>query len=120
MSDRIELRGLRVAAVVGVLAEERLREQPLSLDLDIERPLDEASARDDVAATTNYAEVLALAVRVAREGRFALLETLADRVARAVRDADPAIQRVSVTVRKLRPPVPEDVATVGVRRSVGR
>ena len=114
MSDVIELRGLRVSAIVGVLPEEREREQPLLVDLDVERPFRDAAARDDLTATTNYADVLSLAQRVIVEGRFSLLETLVHRVAAAVLDVDPAIESVRVRAHKLRPPVPLDVATVGV------
>ena len=49
-----------------------------------------------------------------------LLETLVHRVAQAILDFDPEITSVTVVVAKLRPPVPEDVATVGVRCSVQR
>jgi FolB domain-containing protein len=120
MNDRIELRGLRVRAVVGVLAEEREREQPLAIDVDLERPFDEAARDDDLAATTNYAEVLDLVERVVVEGRFLLLETLVTRVARAVLDADGAIDAVHVRARKLRPPVAQDVDSVGVSHSTRR
>lgn len=120
MSDVIELRGLRVRAIVGVLPEEREREQPLEIDLDLGRPLHHAAAADDLLATTNYAEVLALGERVAVEGHFLLLETLAHRLAQAVLDFDPAIESVMVRVRKLRPPVPHDVASVGVSCTLRR
>jgi dihydroneopterin aldolase len=117
VSDVIELRALQVSAIVGVLAHEREREQPLNIDIDIERPFDEAAANDDLTATTDYAAVLQLASRVAREGKFLLLETLARRVTSEILAFDGAISAVSVSVRKLRPPVAELVATVGVRCS---
>jgi dihydroneopterin aldolase len=120
MSDIIELRELRVSAVVGVLIEERDRAQPLAFDIDIERPLEEAAISDDLTKTTNYAEVLATASSIAREGAFMLLETLAYRVAHEVLAMDDAITSVTVAVRKLRPPVADDVATVGVRCTLAR
>jgi FolB domain-containing protein len=120
MDDLIELRGLRVSAVVGVLAEEREREQPLTLDIDLARAFRDAATSDDLAATTNYAEVLALAERVVVEGRFLLLETLVHRVAQAVLDYDRAIDAVSVRAHKTRPPVPQDVASVGVSCTLRR
>jgi dihydroneopterin aldolase len=100
VSDVIELRELRVSAIVGVLTHERVNEQPLELDIDIERPF--------------------VASEVAREGEYLLLETLARRVASAILALDDAITRVTVAVRKLRPPVPDLVATVGVRCSLTR
>lgn len=120
MSDVIELRQLRCSAIVGVLAEERDRAQPLEFDIDFERPFVEAALNDDIAETTNYASILSLTTSIAVEGRFLLLESLAYRVAREVLAFDDAIESVTVAVRKLRPPVPEDVATVGVRCTLRR
>ena len=120
MSDVIELRALRCSAIVGVLAEERERPQPLVFDLDLERPFEAAAFSDDITETTNYAQVLELTTRVATEGRYLLLETLAYRVAYEILAIDPEIRSVTVAVRKVRPPVSEDVATVGVRCSVQR
>ena len=120
MNDVIELRELRCSAVVGVLAEERDRAQPLSFDLDLVRPFAEAAINDDIAETTNYADVLTLTTRVATEGRYLLLETLAYRVAYEILESDAEIDSVTVAVRKLRPPVVEDVASVGVRCTVHR
>jgi FolB domain-containing protein len=120
MSDVIELRGLRVSAIVGVLPEEREREQPLVVDIDFERPFRDAAASDDLLGTTNYADVLALAQAVIVEGHFLLLETLAHRVAQAVLDFDHAIQWARVRAHKVRPPVPQDVVSIGVSCTLHR
>lgn len=120
MSDVIELRELRCSAIVGVLSEERDREQPLSFDIDLVRSFEQAALNDDITVTTNYANVLSLVVRVAREGKFLLLETLVYRVATEILNFDGEVETVTVSVKKLRPPVPEDVATVGVRTTLHR
>ena len=49
-----------------------------------------------------------------------MLETLAYRVAYEVLALDEEIASVTVSVRKVRPPVVEDVASVGVRCTVLR
>jgi dihydroneopterin aldolase len=46
---------------------------------------------------------------------FQLLEALAGRLADALLVVDPRLAAVAVTVRKLRPPLPLDVASTGVR-----
>lgn len=120
MTDVIELRELRVAAIVGVLPEERLRAQPLAFDIDIERPFARAAADDDLSETTNYADVLTVVALVATTEACLLLESLAYRVANQILERDGAITSVTVAVRKLEPPVPEDVASVGVRCRVQR
>ena len=116
----IELRDLRCSAVVGVLEHERATAQPLSFDLDLSRDLERAALNDDLSATTNYADILSRVVTVASEGQFLLLETLAHRVGIDILASDAEIVRVVVAVRKLRPPVPEDVSTVGVRLTLDR
>ena len=112
--DRIELRGLRVVGRIGVLDHEREQDQPLEIDLDLAVDLGAAGASDDLADTVDYGAVCtAVAVTVA-EGHVELLEHLAARVADAVLRLDDRIAAVDLTIRKLRPPVPLDLATSGV------
>lgn len=123
MSDRIELRGLRALGVHGKLAEEQERPQPFSVDLDVVLDLTAAGASDDLEDSVDYG-ALALGVRdVVETGRFRLLEALAAAIAASVL-SERAVQGVTVTVRKLRPPVPVDLESAGVRitreRSRGR
>jgi dihydroneopterin aldolase len=120
MTDTIEIRGLRCSVIVGVLPEERLREQPLTFDIDIMRSFATAALNDDIHGTSNYAAVIDLVQRLAIEGKFQLLETLAYRAAQEIMNFDSEIVGVTVTVRKLRPPVPQDVDTVGVRCTLDR
>lgn len=112
--DRIELRGLRAMGVHGVLPEEQERAQPFEVDLDVELDLTGAAASDDVADTVDYGAVAERAARIVATERFRLLETLAGRLADAVL-SDPRVSRVTVAVRKLRPPVPVELASAGVR-----
>jgi dihydroneopterin aldolase/2-amino-4-hydroxy-6-hydroxymethyldihydropteridine diphosphokinase len=113
--DRIELRGLRALGTHGVLAEEHERPQPFEADLDLEVDLAVAGRSDDLADTVDYGAVAA-AVAVTIEGPHAeLLEHLAERVAAAVLACSPRIGAVTVTLRKLRPPVPVLLDTAGVR-----
>jgi len=112
--DRIELRGLRVRAVCGVLPEERERSQPFEFDIDVYTDLADAAASDDLADTVDYGTLCALVAGIADNERFELLERFAGRVAEALLAAGP-VDAVTVVVRKLRPPVPEDLDTSGVR-----
>jgi dihydroneopterin aldolase len=113
--DRIELRDLRVVGVHGVLAEERQRAQPFSVDLDAWLDTAAAGRSDDLAATVDYAALAALAADVVGASSYSLLEAVAERIAQAVLDHDERLVAVAVTVRKLRPPIPLDLGTVGVR-----
>jgi dihydroneopterin aldolase len=113
--DRIELRGLRVVAVIGVLPEERERAQPFEVDLDVEADLSAAGASDDLADTIDYGNLVAVAERVVQTVGAQLLERVVQVVADEVLAADSRITAVEVAVRKLRPPVPADLASSAVR-----
>ena len=118
--DRIELRGLRVSAVCGVLPEERTRTQPLEIDLDLWADLAPAGASDELGDTIDYGEVCSAVEGVCLSGSPQLLEHLAEQIAAVLLGLDERVTRVSVAVRKLRPPVPQQLATSGVRLVRGR
>jgi dihydroneopterin aldolase len=115
VGDRIELRGLRVVGTHGVLPEEQRRAQPFEIDLDIDTSLEEAGASDDLTDTIDYGAVSEAAAAVVSGAHADLMEHLAARIVDAVLDvAGPRALAVGVTVRKLRPPVPVDLATAAV------
>lgn len=111
--DLIQLRGLRALGICGVLAEEQERPQPLEVDLDIAADLSLASRTDDIEDAIDYGTIVEAADRVITGERFNLLERLAARIAEEIL-RDERVQSVTVSVRKLRPPVPEQLETAGV------
>ena len=115
MTDRIAIRSLRILCHVGVGDDERANAQPLELDVDLELSLTAAAESDDVADTVDYGEV-SLAVAAAVQGaEHVLLERVAVVAADAALAVDARSEAVTVAVRKLRPPIPLDVASTGVR-----
>lgn len=113
--DRIELRGLRLAAVVGVLPHERTTAQPLELDLDVVVDLAAAGGSDDLADTVDYGALCQAVDDTVSGSRYGLLEALAEAVAATVLAQDGRISEAVVAVRKLRPPVAQHLDTSGVR-----
>jgi 7,8-dihydroneopterin aldolase/epimerase/oxygenase len=120
VTDRIELRGLRIDAICGVLPHERTTSQPLELDIDLTADLAAAGASDDLSDTIDYGAVTSAVERVVTTLEPQLLEHLAAEVADAVLGLDARIESVTVAVRKLEPPVPERLATSGVRLTRAR
>lgn len=112
--DRIELRGLRLMGICGVLPHERELAQPLELDIDVMVDMSRASVSDMLPDTVDYAALLGSVEHVVTVERFALLERLAGRVADVLLGHG-QVDAVSVAVRKLRPPVAHDLDTCGVR-----
>ncbi len=115
-SDQIEIRGLRLLGTHGVLPEERTRPQPFEIDADLVVPMVDAGASDDLADTVDYAAVVhGIAAVVGGAESFMLLEALAAAAADEVLATDARVQAVTLSVRKLQPPLPADLSTVGVR-----
>lgn len=113
--DRIELRGLRLVGIVGVLPEERTRSQPLVADLDLLVDTSAAGRSDALDDTVDYGAVCDLVASTVATAQPQLLERLVEVVAAAVLDHDDRIAEVQVSIAKLRPPVPHDLASSGVR-----
>jgi dihydroneopterin aldolase len=114
VTDTIELRGLRVLGVCGVLPEERERPQPLELDIDIACDLSVAGTSDDLDDTVDYGSAVARVEKLVGAKQPRLLEKLAEMIALDL-CTHATVHSVTVAVRKLRPPVPQDLATCGVR-----
>ena len=112
--DHIVLRGLRAVGIHGVLPEEQSRAQPFEVDIELAVDLVAAGRSDDLADTVDYGELTSDVARVITSERHALLERLAQRVAE-VALADERVAAVTVTVRKLRPPVAVDLSSAEVR-----
>jgi len=114
MTDLIELRGLRVLGHHGALEGEQDAAQPFEVDLEVESALAEAARNDDLTATVDYSRLVETARAIVAEHRYRLLEALAGAIAAGILEI-PSVDAVTVTVRKLRPPVEADLASAGVR-----
>ena len=114
MADLIQLRGIRAVGTHGVLPEERERAQPFEVDLDVAADLKAAGASDRLEDTVDYGELATRVAAIVQGTSCLLLEALAERIANLALE-DGRVSSVTVTVRKLRPPVPVDMASAGVR-----
>ena len=119
MNDQIELRGLVAFGICGALPEEQERVQPLEVDLDVALDLRRPGQSDALGDTVDYGRLCALVERVITTERFTLLERLATRIAEVALE-DGRVDSVTVSVRKLEPPVPQQLTTAGVRITRGR
>ena len=114
MNDRIVIAGLRELGVHGVLPEEQTRPQPFEVDLELHVDLTKPGATDALDDTVDYSAVSEAVSRVVKSEQYHLLERLAARIAE-VCTSDPRVSGVTVTVRKLHPPVRAMLDHVAVR-----
>lgn len=114
-ADCIELRGIRALGIHGLLPEEQQRPQPFAVDVDLYVDLREAGQSDDLNHTVDYGQLAEAVVEEVAGPSAALLERLAERIAGRVLAVAGRATSVTVTVHKLRPPVPVDLVSAGVR-----
>jgi 7,8-dihydroneopterin aldolase/epimerase/oxygenase len=112
--DTIAIAGLRELGIHGVLPEEQARPQPFEVDVELRVDLSAAAESDRLDDTVDYSAVAEAVSRVVKSERYQLLERLATRIAEVCR-ADPRVTGVTVTVRKLHPPVRAMLDHVAVR-----
>jgi dihydroneopterin aldolase len=79
--DTVFIERLEIEAVVGVHEFERARPRPLLLNLELGIDGRRAAASDAVADTIDYDAVCGRIAALASATRFALVETLAERLA---------------------------------------
>jgi len=111
--DTIEASGIRACGRHGVLPEEQARAQPFEVDLRLEVDLAAAAAGDRLEDTVDYGPLTVAVARIVEDESYRLVERLADRIA-GLCLSQSGVRSVQVSVRKLRPPVPVQVASVGV------
>lgn len=114
MSDRILVERIAVFAHHGLLPEETRLGQRFYLSLDCALDLAPAGRSDDVAKTVSYADLTAVAVSIATERRFDLIEALAEAIAAAILSGFPIIDAITVRVDKPSAPVPAVLDGVSV------
>lgn len=95
MGQRVHIAGIEVRGRHGMLDEERRRDQPFVVDVEIE--VDPVS--DDLAATADYRDVVASVRDVVGGESVDLVETLAKRIAERVA-ALSGVRSCHVTVHK--------------------
>lgn len=109
--DKVFIRGLQLEGIVGIHAWERQLPRPLRFDLDLGVDTREAASSDQVRDAVDYAAVAEAVARIVAERQPALLETLAESVARTLFERFP-IQSLRLTVHK--PGAVPDTQSVGV------
>ena len=95
---KVFVRGLTLAAEVGVHTHEYGRRQPLLADIELD--LHPASC-EHITDTVSYAAIVAKAQALAASGHFKLIETFAEQLGLACLE-DPKVIRARVRLEKAR------------------
>lgn len=102
--DEVLLKGLRFEGRHGVTQDERNNPQAFEVDISIGLDLKPAAITDLLDKTVDYSMVYQEVRQIVEEESFNLLEALAERIAARVLALN-RVMRVSITVKKLHPPI---------------
>lgn len=111
----MELKGVRFFAYHGIHEEEAKIGNEFEVDLYLEHTAPDGII-EHLDDTINYAAVYAT-VKEEMQVRQALLETCMMRIAERLGREFPKIERLRITLRKMAPPIPGFIGSVGVTYS---
>jgi dihydroneopterin aldolase len=118
-SDRIFLSQIQVFAYGGVSAEERAVGQHYSVDVSVTLDLERAAAIDDLGETVSYVVLHDVVVEIMRSSPFRLIESRARLIACTILERTSAAS-VTVTLRKIAPPIDGILDHAGVEITLSR
>jgi dihydroneopterin aldolase len=98
--DRVFIHELRVDCIVGVLEHERVRTQPLLLDVELGLDVSEAAYAGRIAATCDYTRVADEIATLLEFRRYRLLEMAAEELCAMLIGVHPMLEHVRLRMRK--------------------
>lgn len=101
--DAIRVEELEISCVIGVYPEERVREQPVRVSIELGLGLERAGLSGELAASCDYARVAEEAEALLRFRRYRLLESAAEETAAMLLAAHPRVESVRLRFDKLEP-----------------
>ena len=120
LAGRVIIEQLEVHAYHGWHAHEKEFGQPFTVDLELEADLAREAESDDLNDALDYAALVRITRELFVEKRYKLVEAAAAALARGVLAHFPRVEAVHVRVRKLKPPIPERIAAVGIDLRLAR
>jgi len=116
----VGLRRLRIDCIVGIHPHERDEEQPLFLDVELDRDFAKAADSESVVDTVDYSQVASLLSELALERRYQLIETFAEEAAVLLLQRFTSVLAVRITIEKPQAVPAADAAFVRVERERSR
>jgi dihydroneopterin aldolase len=112
-ADEIFIQQLIVETIIGVLPHERCTLQPIELDIVLMTNISVAAESENLADTLDYAAIATGISDYVKKTQFLLIETLAESIVKWLWAFFPAINQVSLVLRK--PMAVSTAKTVGLK-----
>jgi len=109
----IELKKLMFYAYHGVMEQERIIGNSYRIDLKLFLDLSKAIKSDNIEDTVNYADIFSL-IKEEMAIPSHLLEHVAGRIIRKIKQAYPNISKIRIRLAKINPPIQGEVQAAAV------
>ncbi len=100
MIGTIGIEELKISCIIGILPHERVEEQELILDLEIETDFSQLAQEQNIEKTIDYADLADWLEMWIQEKKFLLLETLAEQASQEIFSRYHLAQTLRLKIRK--------------------
>lgn len=118
--EKIIVKGLRLKAYHGVNPEEKIDGQMFELDITALMDAKKAAISDELDDTVSYAKIIKTARAVFTAQSYNLIEYAAHKVGTEIMREYPALESVTVLLKKPEAPIKADFDYVAVEETITR
>ena len=98
--NTISLVDLEITCIIGILPYERVKEQNILLDIDLDVDFGDSSYTDDINETIDYTNIAEMATQLAISKKYKLIESFCFDLTNLFLDTFKIIQKSNITVKK--------------------
>lgn len=116
-SFTIRLIDVRFDIRIGILPQEQIVSQPVSISLEVSiasKDFETSFPEENLQVSISYAELYRLMEEEMKDGS-GLLETLAVRLSRRIQESYPSVLKGVIEITKLNPPIPGMAGKAGIK-----
>jgi len=98
--NTISIIDLEITCIIGILQNERVKEQTLLLDINLDVDIGESTLADDINETIDYTTIAEMATQLAITKKYNLIESFCKDLNNLFLETFQAIQQTRITVKK--------------------
>ncbi len=98
--DTTSIVDLEITCIIGINPNERVEEQPLLIDINLDIDLGDSAFSDDINKTIDYTIIAEMATQLAIEKKYNLIESFCKDLNNLFFETFQIIQQTRITVKK--------------------
>ena len=98
--NTISIVDLEITCIIGILPDERVKEQTLLLDIYLDVDLGDSNIADDINETIDYTKIAEMATQLGISKKYKLIESFCYDLNNLFLDTFKIIQQSNITVKK--------------------